>query len=351
MELYFWDAARKAISPPMDTATSVVWSLRLGECGTFAVELPLTMGAYKAAYTSGELLSLATAAAYLCDRQYCGRIESVVCRDHVLRIEGRLLACLLYDRVASADTVYTGTVGQVVRQAVTDWAGDMGLTLPTSISIGEDTVQVTLSRGTSLGKWLHALLLPYGAGYTIEMTEDDGLAFGVYVGVDRSLDSGPGVSRAIFSEDFGNIAGLETEVYRSAVLERLYVEGSDGTLVQAETTGPHSWRRESYVKAADIRPSQFDTTAAYQAALQARGKALLAGKQEITRLTCMGEHAALPRYGTDYRLGDICEIQSDTLGIRCALRLTAVDVVYEGGTVKLYPFFGGTVDRVRTILY
>lgn len=372
MELYFLDRSFAAVSPPIDTATSVVWSERLAECGTFAVELPLTMGAYSAAYTSRELLTLASTAAYLCDRQFCGRIETVICKEHTLHIGGRLLECLLYDRVASTDTVYSGTVGQIVLAAVRDWAGDLPLTLPDTVALGEDTValdedivQVSMVRGEALGKWLHTLLTPLGAGYATTLTEEGTLTFSVYVGIDRSLDSADGVSRAIFSEDFGNIAGLETELYREDARDRLYVEGSDGTMVvvstdvvstdvetteATEATEAATWRREGYAKASDIRPGQFSTTAAYQAALTNRGRELLHKYQPITRLTCIGEYSATPQYGVDYHLGDICEVQGDTWGVRCALRLTAVDVVYEGGTVKLYPFFGGTVERVRTIL-
>ena len=59
MELYFLDRNFSAVSPPVDTATSLVWSLRYGECGTFAADLPLTQGTYGgAAYTAKELLSL-----------------------------------------------------------------------------------------------------------------------------------------------------------------------------------------------------------------------------------------------------------------------------------------------------
>lgn len=351
MELYFLDSQFAAVSPPVDTAMSVVWSERLDECGTFAVELPLTMGAYAAAYTSRALVDLANGAAYLCDRRFCGRIETVICRGHTLHIGGRLLECLLYDRVASADTVYSGTLEQVIRAAIEDWAGELPLTMPTSLPLGTDAVQVTMERGERLGKWLTGLLAPFGAGYTITLTNEGTLTFGVYVGVDRSLDGADGVSRAIFSEEFGNVAGLETELYREDVWDRLYVEGSDGTMVVTTTADAQTvWRREGYVKATDIRPGQFTTTALYQAALRKRGTELLHKHRALQRLTCIGEYAATPEYGVDYHLGDICEVQSDTLGVRCALRLTAVDVVYEGGTVKLYPYFGGTVDRLRTVL-
>ena len=79
-----------------------------------------------------------------------------------------------------------------------------------------------------------------------------------------------------------------------------------------------------------------------------RGEELLDGAGPCLRLSCEAEYGAEPRYGSDYLLGDICEIRSETMGIRTAARLTAVDVVYEGGTVKLYPCFGDDVIRLKT---
>lgn len=286
-------------------------------------------------------------AVYLCDRQYCGRIETVLCRRHSLHIGGRMLESLLYDRVAGAESVYTGTAGQAVAAALAQWAGDLPLTVEGSIPALTEPMLFTMEAGEVLGQWLHRLLAPLGAMYSVDM-RDGRLLFRVTVGTDRSLDSDPGVSRAIFSEDFGNIAGLETELYRENAMNRIYVEGSDGTVVTVDHAPSADQRKEGYRKAADIRPGGYSSTSAYRAALIRRGEELLAANGETFRLTCAGEYDVQPAYGTDYRLGDICELQGDSIGVRQAARLTAVDVVYEGGTVKLYPYFGDTVRRLRT---
>ncbi|MBQ8400806.1 MAG: hypothetical protein IJX14_02645, partial [Clostridia bacterium] len=325
MELYFLDRQFRAVSPPIDTAVSAVWGLRFGECGTFAMQLPLTAGAATdMAYTPAELLALASGAVYLCDRQYCGRIETVICREHTLHIGGRLLECLLYDRVAHTETVYSGTVGQAVSAALAQWAGDLALTVAGEIPDLSGTMLFTMEAGEPLGRWLHRLLAPYGASYSVEL-RDGTVYFSVTVGTDRSLVSAPVVYRAIFSEDFGNTSGLETELYREDALNRVYVEGSDGTVVVVDHAEDN--RKEGYRKAADIRPDEYSTAAAYQAALTRRGEEILQASGEISRLSCVGEYDVEPRYGRDYRLGDICEVQGDSLGVRRAVRLTAVDVV------------------------
>ena len=110
-------------------------------------------------------------------------------------------------------------------------------------------------------------------------------------------------------------------------------------------------RRERYIKAADILPEAYETEEAYRAALRTRGNTLLLRGRESLRLSCTAEDTALPIYGTDYTLGDICEIRSSLLGISAAVRLTALDIVCESGTRKLYPMFGDSVLRIRTAIY
>ncbi|MBQ8640653.1 MAG: hypothetical protein IJ480_00415 [Clostridia bacterium] len=345
MELYFLNGRFETISSPVDTAVSVVWSLQYHECGVFSVVLPLTGGNM----TAAELLSLTGEAVYLCDSTRCGRIETVICRDNLLTLEGRMLECLLYDRTAPADTVYTGTAGEAVLAALEQWAGDLPLVREELPEMAGTGVRV-MEAGESLGKFLHRILKPLGASYRVTLAADGRVRFGLLTGEDRSLDSEPGVSRAIFSEEFGNIASLEQELYRGDVLNRMYVEGSDGTIGIADRSSGAEQRREGYKKAADIRPADYDTAEAYLAALVKRGEELLDGAGELSRLSCVAEYDTEPKYGRDYRLGDICEIRSETMGIRMAARLTAMDVVYEGGTVKLYPYFGDDVIRLKTVL-
>ncbi len=349
MELYFLDRNFTAISLPVDTAVSVVWALRYHECGSFTVVLPLTEGMPGSGENSAVLLALASQAVYLCDRERCGRIETLICRDGLLQLEGRLLECLLYDRVASADTVYSGTAAEAVMAALGDWAEGLPLLVEDAMPVAGETAQYSMKAGDRLGKWIHETLAVSGASYTITM-KDGRLFFALVMGTDRSLDSEPGVNRAIFSEEFGNIASLEEELYREDAYSRIYVEGGDGTVVTVDRAETPEERRESYKKAADLRPEDYDTNEAYLAALTGRGEALLDAAGARYRLSCIAEYDVEPRFGTDYGLGDICEIYSPATAVRTAARLTALDVVQEGGMVRLYPCFGDSVIRLKTAL-
>jgi len=352
MELFFLDENFAPVSPPVELAVSAVWSLRYQECGTFTVHLPLTEGIRdRGGEDAAQLLALASDSTYLCDREHCGRIESVVLRENTAEIGGRMLECLLYDRVAAADCVYTGTVTEAAMQALAQWAPDSIFTAAeTQPDMGEPG-RYPLRAGVSLGAWLHRITGARGGSYTVRLGTGRVPVFTLVQGVNRSLDGEPGVSRVIFSEDFGNMAELEMERYREAAVSRFYIEGADGTVETVDSGEPAARRRERFVRAEDISPDAYASEEEYRAALRHRGEEELARWGETVRLSCTAEDTALPAYGTDYTLGDICEIRSRRLGISSAVRLTAIDIVCEAGTRKLYPMFGDSVLRIRTAVY
>jgi hypothetical protein len=63
---------------------------------------------------------------------------------------------------------------------------------------------------------------------------------------------------------------------------------------------------------------------------------------------CDGE--ALPVYGADYGLGDICDAADSELGLSFAMRVTSVSTVYECGKKTVFPTLGYEsryFDRLR----
>ena len=118
-----------------------------------------------------------------------------------------------------------------------------------------------------------------------------------------------------------------------------YVEGADGTVVLTDHSGG-SDRRELYRKAADIAPGNYGSTEEYTLALRRRGEELLASRTPATSVSAECDANALPVYGEDYRIGDICDVADDGLGLSYSLRLTAVDTVWEDGAKTVYPVFG-----------
>ena len=55
------------------------------------------------------------------------------------------------------------------------------------------------------------------------------------------------------------------------------------------------------------------------------------------------------RYGTDYLLGDICDIDT-RLGVSFSERITSVEFVFENGTVRSTVTFGEGEEPLRSVI-
>ena len=343
MELYFLDKHFAALNTPLDTMTSVVWSLRYYSCGTFTVVFPGCDSA---------IAEIASAAVYLCDRRHCGRIEYVSVTEDGIELRGKLLECLLSDRLLRGNVAYSGTITEVVLAVLQDTLGD----LPVEIAPNQPVfdTKVTFSGSWEpLGDWLYDNLRPYGISYTVQY--DAGANKGIFrlrSGVDRSYDGQDednSVEMAVFSEEFGNIASLTYEKHLGDVRSRVYVEGGDGMIVTVESSTDGDIR-EIHKKAADLKESDFHDKDSYIAALTVRGQQILEECTPQIRLDCTAEGDAQPRYGIGYDLGDTCEIQSVPLGISIRTQLTGLDIVYENGVEQLYPCFGDEITDIRRLI-
>ncbi|MBQ7922281.1 MAG: hypothetical protein IJ325_06860 [Clostridia bacterium] len=341
MELYFLDKNFAVLNTPLDNMTSVVWSLRYYSCGTFTVVFP---------GCDSTIAAIASAAVYLCDRKHCGRIEYVSVKEDGIELRGRMLECLLSDRLLRGNVTYSGTVTDVVLAVLQDTLDS----LPVEIGADQPVIdtEVTFSGSWEpLGDWLYSNLQPYGISFTVDYdyTADRGI-FRLHTGTDRSYDGDSRAEMAIFSEEFGNIASLTFEKQTEDVRNRVYMEGGDGVIVTVERNTGKEDIREIHKKAADLKEADFPDRETYIAALTARGQQVLGECTSRIRLDCTAEGNAQPRYGSGFDLGDVCEIQSHPLGISIRTQLTGLDIVYENGVEQLYPYFGDEITDIRHLI-
>lgn len=348
MDLYFLDERFSLIDGPIDEFTSVVWSEKYNEVGSFTLHFPRS------------LVSRVTGAAYVrCSpaenggRVFCGRIEYLTTSDDGgCEMGGHLLECLLRDRLMYGKGSYSGSVTTAALEAVSDNLRNDSVT---SLTIASDNALITDSvtvgySWENLSDWLYDLLTPYGASYRIELdAETMKPVFKIVKGEDLTSDTVVDAQPAIFSASFGNVVAIEMEKRSEGMKNVVYVEGSDGTVVTLNKSGGgHS--REVYKKASDIDPDDFSSTAAYTSALGVRAAEVLAKLGESVYVSAECDTEALPRYGTDYHLGDICDIVDDELCLSFGMRLTSVDTVIEGGVKMIYPSFGEEVRYIRQIM-
>ncbi|MGN1346537.1 MAG: hypothetical protein ACI4V1_07105 [Eubacteriales bacterium] len=352
MELYFLDESFVPLTGAMEEFTSVVWSERYFENGSFTLHFPR------------ELLPAALDAVYVRTgledgRMKCGRVTYLSVDNEEGEgdcvMGGFLLESLLDDRVLAGRGCCTGTLTEAVYAAVEENLRDCGVVLGESEITAEDEVSLTYEWDT-LSDWLYSVLRPFGASYRIELDPETNVpVFRLVAGVDRSSGFGETVSenyntwQAVFSASFGNITSLRFERDVSGMKNVAYVEGTDGTTVVVDQSGGGP-KRELYRCVSDVKPDDFGSTDAYAAALRQRGAEILANYPASVCVAAETDTGVSPRYGVDYRLGDICDVADDTLGLSFGMRLTAVDDVTEYGLRTLYPSFGEEVRQIRRLV-
>lgn len=351
MDLYFLDADFMPLTGPADGCSSIVWSERYFENGSFTLHFPkeLLPSVYDAVYVRTGVEN---------GRIKCGRITYVLTDDEEeaggCEMGGKMLESLLDDRVLAGKGCSSGPLTQAVVSAVEANLRFCGVEIGESEWI-DDAVSLTYEWDT-LSEWLYAVLRPFGASYRIELDPERNVpVFRIVRGIDRSSGVGQNLSenynlgQAVFSSSFGNIVSIRFERDTAEVKNVVYVEGSDGTVVEVDRSGGAP-KREMYKAVTDVKPSDFAGTAAYTAALRQRGAEILANYTEIYHISAEADAGVSLVYGTDYALGDICDVADDALGLSFGMRLTAVDDVTEYGTRTLYPSFGEEVRQVRRLL-
>ncbi len=351
MDLYFLDAAFEPMTGPMDMFTSVVWSERYFENGTFTLHFPkeLLPVVYDATYVRTGIEN---------GHVKCGRLTYLLAddgEDGGCEAGGYLLEALFDDRVLSGEGCYSGTVTQAVHTAVSENLRGCGVVIGEDSAVLTETVSLTYEWDT-LSEWLYSVLKPFGASYRIELDPAENVpVFRIVRGMDRSSGIGETVSenyntwQAVFSSSFGNISSIRFERDTVRLKNVVYVEGADGTLVTVDKSGGKP-KREMHKTVADVKPGDFSDTAAYTAALTQRGEEILANYAESVCVSAEGDAGVSPEYGRDYALGDICDVADDTLGLSFGMRLTAVDDVTENGVRTLYPAFGEEIRQIRRIV-
>ena len=345
MELYFLDSEFNIIMGPVDSYTSAVWSEKYFEAGTFTIHLPRAL--------VGDIASsVYVRTGYDSDKKCkCGRITYISTSDGCdCELGGVLLEGLLEDVLMRGKSGVGGRLSEVALSSVGSIAESAGIAVDTENSaMLEDEVSLTWD-WDRVSDWLYSVLKPCGASFAVELdyiTQKPTLR--LIKGRDLSESGDSGISRAVFSASYGNIFSVEFEKDSEKMKNYAYIEGSDGTVVTVDKSSG-ARRREIYKKAADISPAKYDDEDGYISALKRRGEELLSRLPESLYISAECDADALPVYGKDYRLGDICDVSDDELGLCCSLRLTAVDTVAESGEVRRYPVFGETIkltDRLQ----
>lgn len=327
MELLFLNDSFGLMSAPVDRYHSLQWEENYYDEGKFELHL------------APDYISTVLAAEYIYNNEADEAMQIIDVRadddgKRSLQISGVSLESLLKLRVMDEAKTYTGTVEQIARQAVTDFAitGDKAIQ---RLELGElngytDTAIATNQVGAELYEWLRELLKPYEMSFRIHYDyEQSRMTFTVYRGLDRTQEQDTN-TWAIFSTSFENLSQFSYARNRKDYRNYAIVMTDSGTRVDVNQTNGEP-RRELFVSASD----DLDTEAMTQLGVSA-----LAEYAMVETIGGEVQGNANLVYGTNYALGDRCNIEDSDLGVSASARLTQMMTVVENGATRRIPAFG-----------
>ncbi|MHB1155058.1 MAG: siphovirus ReqiPepy6 Gp37-like family protein [Eubacteriales bacterium] len=342
MDVIFLNQNFEAVSAPIDDYTSCVFTPCYYSAGSFFIVL----GKSKYPYVKN--------ASYIYNSKTgaVGIIDSVSYKD-VLTVSGKLLEAILDSRVINDVVNTSGGIETISRALVTKYA----ITAPrkiTKMSLGDiagfsTIVDIQPKLGDTLSTALRSILTPYEISYTcIYDYLNDDIKFKLYKGLDRTQAQNIN-TWAVFSADYENLIGSEYKRDNTDFKNYAYIVAENDDIygrvsVEIDNIVPGDIRRELFVNASSIKSKDdAGNTMSYQefvSALTTYGQTELLKHSLVETVEGEIDGAGNLKYRRDYDIGDLCDIVIAELGLVWSARITEIDEVYEGGSVKCIPRFG-----------
>ncbi len=174
----------------------------------------------------------------------------------------------------------------------------------------------------------------------------DRLLFRVWQGMDRT--QGQTVNNfATFNEEFDNISGVEYNLergYKNFAYVAGAGEGAERIIETVDIRKDGEERRELYVDARDLQPTDGDgnaiSEATYRQTLRQRGLEKLSDYQMKETIDTKVDSNNGFVYGVDYSLGDLVTFVDNEVGIVAEQRVTEIYEYIEEGERRIDAVFG-----------
>ena len=342
-----------------DTYSSLIWTDRYSECGDFEIVTAMTE----------ELLT------YIKQDYYIMRQDS----EHVMVIEkleidtdaengnnimitGRSLESILDRRIVWNKTVLSGNLQDGIEKLLNENVispsnesrkiPNFKMEKSTDPAIASLTIE-TEYKGDNLYDILTTLCEERSIGFRVTLSEENQFVFSLYSGVDRSYDQ-TSTPYVIFSPNFDNLISSNYIESKSSMKNVTLVsaEDSDNRPEEEDAEAPlietavgnvsGMNRREIFTDYGGIsRKTEDDKTLSESeviAMLRQRGKETLAENAEILSFEGEAETSTMFRYGEDFSIGDIVQVE-DHYGH--ATKARVIELVTSDATdgFSVYPTF------------
>lgn len=146
-------------------------------------------------------------------------------------------------------------------------------------------------------------------------------------------------------------SGTTTELVGVAYGQGYFVAAARylGEKIVLRSKDGYSWSKSNVSDEININKISFGTDY-YKYTLRLRGLEKLKDYQKVEEITGAVDVTAVPVYGKDYQLGDICDFVNSRLGLNYQNRVNSVEFVYEAGERSVTPCFGTTYLDVRKFI-
>lgn len=278
------------------------------------------------------------------DRKETGLIEEINLENGDLEVKGRFLSSWLYDGII--ERTYSGN--ESIADSIRAWVQTYIMPEHKDLILGTTAAGTQVQRFQTsyknIGENIEKFARASEIGFEIE--KDFVLKkykFTLYRGLDRSAVQSEN-NRVFFSANYGNVSGLRyrlrTEKYRNYAVVMGQGEGDARRRVIIDQRLPGEHKKVMYINASSVRKEEGMTDAQYDTLLRSYGSIKLNDRDVIENFE--GEASEVPDfvYLQDYDIGDIVTIEYEPWGKGMHQRITEVEEVYEGGSVRNIPVFG-----------
>lgn len=325
----------------MENQTSLIWSRKYFEPGSFELYTPITDDNLKLT-KRGNLIWMrgSDEAAVIEDR----KLEESDTKNEIT-LKGRFLSSYMDRRLIKGTTNFKGKVEVAMRQLLS------GVEPIPRVKLGElqgfeEEVEFQATYKNLL-EYEKKLAKSAGLGFRFRPDFDEKVIyFEVYRGVNRTISQGVN-NRVIFSEAYNNLNNTiyreNDQLYKNVAYVGGEGEGSDRAIVKVgEAYGLDL--REVFVDAKDIRKENM-TTEQYNAKLKTRGKETLDNDVISSSFECDTGADMNYKYKINYDLGDVVTVKKKAWGITEDKRMTEAREVYEYGGRRIEPTFGDSLPE------
>ena len=325
----------------MENQTSLIWTRKYFEPGTFELYTPITEDNLKLTQRKNLIwMRGCDEAAVIEDRKMEESNEK-----NEITVKGRFLSSYMDRRLIKKTVYFSGKVEVAMRQLLSSVVPIPRVKLG-ELQGFEDKIEFQATYKNLLA-YEEKLARSAGLGFRFRPDFDKKeIYFEVYRGIERTTDQGIH-NRVIFSEGYNNLNNAiyreNDQLYKNVAYVGGAGEGSNRTVIQVgEATGLDL--REVFVDAKDINQEGL-TESQYRAALATRGYESLAENVISSSFECNTGADANFRYKEEYDLGDIVTVKKKTWGITEDQRITEAREVYEYGGRRIEPTFGDSLPE------